>query len=97
MIRRTDGFEKRLLLRCARCRGVVAYRLVSEESLVGGSAAGSEENAVQEDPMRKEGFVYVLPGALVETSIMMGLEKGKSIESVAIGKGDDIGWSGVEV
>jgi hypothetical protein len=49
VVQREDGFEKRILLRCGRCRLVLGYVM----------------NALQESsPM------YILPGALVETSEM---------------------------
>lgn len=56
VVRREDGFEKRRLLRCGRCRLVWGYRL--EDARYDGAA--------------EEGLdvVYVLPGAMVTTEEM---------------------------
>lgn len=59
IIRREDGFEKRTLVRCDRCRLVVGYKLDGDHFEDGG-----EEGAEAET-------LYVLPGALVETAGMM--------------------------
>jgi hypothetical protein len=58
VIRREDGFEKRTLVKCERCRLVVAYRLDVDHF---------------EDTSQEEGrqTLYVLPGALVDTAGMM--------------------------
>lgn len=82
MIRREDGFEKRLLVRCGRCRAVVAYFLDDIHFLLQkkkdekeGEAAGEEvegESARGAKDCPK--VVYVLPGALVETKDMNGKE-----------------------
>lgn len=55
IVRREDGFEKRLLLRCQRCNLVLAFQL-------GGAQVdeGTESNRI----------VYLLPGALVSTDDM---------------------------
>ena len=58
IIRREDGFEKRTLVKCARCRLVVAYKLDADH--FGDSS--------QEDGKET---LYVLPGALVDTAGMM--------------------------
>jgi len=56
LIRRQDGFEKRVLLRCKRCFLVVGYKL--DEAQFGGG-----DN-------RAEQLVYTLPGSLVLTEDM---------------------------
>ena len=58
IIRREDGFEKRTLVRCERCRLTVAYRLDADHF------EDSEREAGQDT-------LYVLPGALVDTEGMM--------------------------
>jgi hypothetical protein len=65
LIRRADGIEKRLLLRCGRCRVVVGYYLdrVHWESKALNSGKG---DAGDERPPA----VYILPGAVVETEKM---------------------------
>lgn len=57
VIRRDDGFEKRILVRCQRCNLVIGYRL---------EQAQFKDQAVQPDDV-----VYILPGALVSTEDMM--------------------------
>lgn len=67
MIRRTDGFEKRFLIRCGRCRLACGYALdrihfpqkKKEEAEEGGKSDGGAD------------VVYILPGAVVETEDMM--------------------------
>lgn len=63
LIRREDGFEKRLALRCGRCRVIVGYHLddVHYEG---------QEQELKEKP------VYLLPGAVIETE-KMGQEEGE--------------------
>lgn len=57
VVRRDDGFEKRILLKCQRCGLVVGYRL--------------EQAQLMDQVVRSEDIVYVLPGALVSTEDMM--------------------------
>ncbi|PYI09828.1 hypothetical protein BO78DRAFT_458988 [Aspergillus sclerotiicarbonarius CBS 121057] len=77
LIRREDGFEKRLFLRCGRCRVVVGYFLdpVHFPELSGEKnkrARGEdEEDGVTEGEDEKARVVYLLPGALTETGVMM--------------------------
>lgn len=54
MIRREDGFEKRMLLRCGRCKLVVGYTLDEAHFEVKG----------------QERLVYLLPGGLISTADM---------------------------
>lgn len=56
MVRRDDGFEKRVLMRCTRCRLVVGYWL--DEAQFGDGGVKADE------------VLYVLPGALVLTEDM---------------------------
>ncbi|KAE8146967.1 hypothetical protein BDV25DRAFT_161460 [Aspergillus avenaceus] len=64
LVRREDGFEKRVFLRCGRCRVVVGYFLASSGS--GSNAGGVGEGREVEDQV-----VYLLPGGLVETDEMV--------------------------
>ncbi|KAE8376000.1 hypothetical protein BDV26DRAFT_294517 [Aspergillus bertholletiae] len=69
LVRREDGFEKRLFLRCGRCRVVVGYFLdgaLFPMTSVAASASADDG----EDGERKEKVVYLLPGALMETEVM---------------------------
>ena len=62
LIRREDGFEKRFLLRCGRCRLIVGYKL--EQTQYEASADSARRNKAPID------IVYILPGALVGTEEM---------------------------
>ncbi|KAL2419611.1 hypothetical protein ABEF95_006666 [Exophiala dermatitidis] len=55
IVRREDGFEKRLLLRCGRCRLVLGYKL---------DEAHFEKSAPEASP------VYLLPGGMLSTNDM---------------------------
>lgn len=58
IIRREDGFERRTLVRCERCRLVVGYKLDGDHFDDNRKEAGAQA-------------LYVLPGALVNTAGMM--------------------------
>jgi hypothetical protein len=77
LIRREDGIEKRILLRCGRCRVVVGYYLdkvhwgrdtasKAKVEVEGDEGEGEGENVEEERPPA----VYILPGAVVETGEM---------------------------
>lgn len=82
LIRREDGIEKRLLLRCGRCRVVVGYYL--DRVHWGSAAAGRNvrESGEGEDERGQEEArppaVYIMPGALLETE-KLGVEGAKAI------------------
>ena len=67
LIRREDGFEKRLLLRCGRCRVVMGYFLDPVHF--------PDNNGEEWDGDAK--VVYLLPGALMETGVMVQGDEGK--------------------
>ncbi|RAK97963.1 uncharacterized protein BO80DRAFT_362943, partial [Aspergillus ibericus CBS 121593] len=80
LIRREDGFEKRLFLRCGRCRVVVGYfldpvhfpELRGEKNKRGREEDGDGDgDGVVEGEDEKARVVYLLPGALMETGVMM--------------------------
>ncbi|KAJ5577513.1 uncharacterized protein N7459_006477 [Penicillium hispanicum] len=74
LIRREDGIEKRVLLRCGRCRVVVGYYL--DKVHWAASAQGREQRQAEgEDGEERPPAVYVLPGAVVDTD-KMGDEAG---------------------
>ena len=68
LVRREDGFEKRTMLRCGRCRVVVGYFLDG----VHFGAATATGTAT--------GTVYLLPGALTETGTMGDEETKKGLD-----------------
>jgi hypothetical protein len=66
LIRREDGIEKRLLLRCGRCRVVVGYYLDRVHWENGAEGVNAKVDGEGERPPA----VYILPGAVVETEKM---------------------------
>ncbi|KAJ5765340.1 hypothetical protein N7520_004899 [Penicillium odoratum] len=59
LIRREDGIEKRIILRCGRCKVAMGYYLDNAHY-------GKSEDVDSE----KRTAVYILPGAIVETEKM---------------------------
>ncbi|KAJ5810814.1 hypothetical protein N7447_010330 [Penicillium robsamsonii] len=69
VIRREDGIEKRILLRCGRCKVVVGYYLDRLHwPSAGDRGVGKQEEEEEERPPA----VYLLPGAVVETEKLGG-------------------------
>lgn len=66
LVRREDGIEKRLFLRCGRCRVVVGYFL---DPVHFPGSSGLDEKAK---------VVYLLPGGMMETNVM-GDEEGMAV------------------
>lgn len=56
MIRREDGFEKRLAFRCSRCSVMVGYEILGADKTAGEGYAGR--------------VAYLLPAATVSTEVM---------------------------
>jgi len=56
LVRREDGFERRVVWRCSRCAVPVGYEIQ-------GSASGKEHAATK--------VVYVLPGGMMSTEVMI--------------------------
>jgi predicted nucleic acid-binding Zn-ribbon protein len=79
IIRRDDGFEKRILFKCGRCRVVVGYEIVPK------TIPTSNEN---ED--EKERVMYLLPGSLVGTEDLQ--EQGSAIETNTVLKQMEAEW-----
>jgi hypothetical protein len=83
VVRREDGFEKRILLRCGRCRIVVGYKLdpahfkPAEGGIVGGVAGeGRQKSELANGDVE---VAYLLPGGLVSSE---ELKTGKMAEVV---------------
>lgn len=70
VIRREDGFEKRLLLRCGRCRVVVGYVLDEEAHRIRPSTTAAATDGDEDKEEGREKVVYLLPGSLVGTEDM---------------------------
>jgi hypothetical protein len=99
MVRREDGFEKRVLLRCGRCRLVVGYKLdrahFGTQGAEIGKTTGPEQGPGDAESGREartadEGIevAYVLPGGLVSSE---DLKSGKTPEVVEWGEWDTKG------
>lgn len=85
IVRREDGFEKRVLWRCGRCKLVVGYQLLSEggEPIDVDSSTGDGVDKGEKDLK----VIYLLPGGLISTNALA--EKGLKIrdEDVEIPNG----------
>jgi len=86
IVRREDGFERRVLSRCARCNLVIGYELA-------GDGGGGE--AVDVDGGNGKGkeaawftgrIMYLLPGGVMSTEVMNG-ETRVGEEDVDVRKG----------
>ena len=64
IVRRADGFEKRIFLRCGRCHVFVGYFL--DAIHFPAPPTPSAEDKTSTEPK----VVYILPGALVDTSLL---------------------------
>ncbi|PMD47185.1 hypothetical protein L207DRAFT_506199 [Hyaloscypha variabilis F] len=92
LVRREDGFEKRLCWRCERCGVVVAYELQTQ--VQGGEAmegVEGEKGKEREDGGFKGKVVYLVPGGVQGTDVMMGRGGGRKIGE------SDVGAKGVAV
>ncbi|KAJ9635846.1 hypothetical protein H2201_000158 [Coniosporium apollinis] len=79
VVTRSDGFEKRYLQRCGRCRLVVGYQLDQAQFADAAIATVGMESGLG----RREDVVYLLPGGLLTTEEMVtGKNPG----------GDDVGF-----
>lgn len=77
LVRREDGFEKRTMLRCGRCRVVVGYFLDGVHFSGTGTGTGT---GPEPGPGASTEVVYLLPGALMETGIMGDEERMKELD-----------------
>ena len=80
IIRRSDGFEKRLLVRCGRCKVVLGYVL---DEVHFGKVSGEGQDGGNSAPE----VIYVLPGAVKKTG---ELEKEVRVENE-----EWSGWEGL--
>jgi hypothetical protein len=75
IVRREDGFEKRLLHRCSRCRLVVGYELATD----GGADITMADVGAEKGKGREEGYtgkvIYILPASLMSTDTMVSGRK----------------------
>jgi hypothetical protein len=85
IVRREDGFEKRILWRCERCRLGVGYELqtqLGEAMEVDGGQERGGKGKGKEGEEYEGKVIYLLPGGIMSTDVMMG-RKGKRV-----GEGD---------
>jgi hypothetical protein len=79
IIRRSDGFEKRYLLRCGRCRLVVGYELDEEHFAAMDSGAGGAMDVDQGQGAKFKAestkVIYLLPGGIMGTEAMAAGKK----------------------
>ncbi|RDL38874.1 uncharacterized protein BP5553_03214 [Venustampulla echinocandica] len=100
LLRREDGFEKRVLWRCGRCRIVVGYELLPSLGAVTGQGeagermdvddAGIDEGKGKEGGRREEyrgKVLYILPGGLMSTDFMMEGKLGEADVDAGINAG----------
>ncbi|KAF1987403.1 hypothetical protein K402DRAFT_403531 [Aulographum hederae CBS 113979] len=64
IVQREDGFEKRWMVRCERCKLGIGYQLDRAQYLEDGRGASKEED---EEEGRREDVVYILPKGLRST------------------------------
>lgn len=80
IVRREDGFEKRICWRCERCNLVVGYELQGQDPRPAGEAMEGVEGQDGKGKGREEGYVgkvlYLLPGGVQSTDVMMGRRDG---------------------
>jgi hypothetical protein len=69
IIRREDGFEKRVLYKCGRCGVVVGYGIASETPSEEMDMDNGQENAGTEE-VYKGKILYILPGGVMSTEVM---------------------------
>ncbi|KAF3921698.1 hypothetical protein ABW21_db0204252 [Orbilia brochopaga] len=76
IIQRDDGFEKRLMWRCGRCRLIFGYQIY-DETLE--EESNNEEDGTKKKPKRrppgKKYYVYILPGGLTTAADMGSLKE----------------------
>lgn len=76
IIRRNDGFEKRILYRCSRCRIVVGYEVLRQCENLKFENEDSSHNQVL-DPLDscRGKTIYLIPGGIMSTSVMTSKKK----------------------
>ncbi|KAK6341786.1 hypothetical protein TWF730_001278 [Orbilia blumenaviensis] len=73
VIRREDGFEKRLLWRCGRCRLIFGYQIYDESLEELSRSEGNESHRGKKGQPNKNYYVYILPGGLTTAAGMGSL------------------------
>ncbi|RVD90023.1 uncharacterized protein DFL_001006 [Arthrobotrys flagrans] len=73
VIRREDGFEKRLLWRCGRCRLIFGYQIYDESLEELSKGEDDETHKSKKIRSNKNYYVYILPGGLTTAAGMGSL------------------------
>ena len=73
IIRRGDGFEKRIFLRCGRCHVFIGYFLDAVHFPLQNTSNSDDNTDADGEPT----VVYILPGALVESHVLAESDEGK--------------------
>lgn len=75
IVRRADGFEKRIFLRCGRCQVFMGYFLdaIHFPRQKTSTTGQNDEDSSDTEPR----VVYILPGALVDTSVLADGDEAK--------------------
>jgi hypothetical protein len=68
IVRKADGFEKRLMWRCNRCRLVIAYDLNGMHYTGDGHKGQGQEGDTEGDA--RANVLYLLPGGIMNTEAM---------------------------
>ncbi|PVH69304.1 hypothetical protein DL98DRAFT_177082 [Cadophora sp. DSE1049] len=72
IVRREDGFEKRILYRCSRCNLVVGYEL--QNTSIGTTDTNmdidSRKGKSKADESYDEKIIYILPGGVMSTEVL---------------------------
>lgn len=69
-MRREDGFEKRYLYRCGRCRLVVAYELDEIHYSTAQTADAMDVDTKDGTAAARAKTLYILPGGVMSTDAM---------------------------
>lgn len=69
IVRREDGFEKRILYRCSRCRLVVGYEMAREGQDTEMAGMGEEKGKGKEQGYTGK-VIYILPAGVMSTESM---------------------------
>ncbi|KAK6521955.1 hypothetical protein TWF281_002528 [Arthrobotrys megalospora] len=73
VIRREDGFEKRLFWRCGRCRLIFGYQIYDESLEELSKGDDDEIHKEKKGQPNKNYYVYILPGGLTTAAGMGSL------------------------
>lgn len=89
-LRKSDGFERRILYQCSRCKVVIGYEILLESGVVEVDTAERTHPEGNDDKCSSLiKIMYILPGGLMSTEFMASKEKIRE-EEVEFGNKVDI-------